>query len=28
MAQIRKWVAFNLGTGILVLFVSLMRWTS
>ena len=28
MAQIRRWVAFNLGTGILVLFVSLMRWTS
>jgi uncharacterized membrane protein len=28
MAQIRRWVAFNLGTGILVLLVSLMRWTS
>ena len=28
MAQIRRWVAFNLGTGILVLFVSLMRWTN
>jgi len=28
MAQIRRWVAFNLGTGVLVLFVSLMRWTS
>jgi uncharacterized membrane protein len=28
MGQIRRWVAFNLGTGILVLFVSLMRWTS
>ena len=28
MAQIRRWVAFNLGTGILVLLVSLMRWTN
>lgn len=28
MVQIRRWVSFNLGTGILVLFVSLMRWTS
>jgi len=28
MVQIRRWVAFNLGTGILVLLVSLMRWTS
>jgi uncharacterized membrane protein len=28
MGQIRRWVSFNLGTGVLVLFVSLMRWTS
>jgi uncharacterized membrane protein len=28
MAQIRRWVSFNLGTGVLVLFVSLMRWTN
>jgi uncharacterized membrane protein len=28
MAQIRRWVSINLGTGFLVLLVSLMRWTS
>ena len=28
MAQIRRWVSINLGTGILVLLVSLMRWTN
>ena len=28
MAQIRRWVLFNLGTGVLVLLVSLMRWIS
>ena len=28
MAQIRWWVSINLGTGFLVLLVSLMRWTS
>ncbi|MCF8153772.1 MAG: CopD family protein [Rhodoferax sp.] len=28
MAQIRRWVSTNLGTGFLVLLVSLMRWTS
>jgi len=28
MAQIRRWVLFNLGTGVLVLLVSLMRWTN
>jgi len=27
LAQIRKWVATNLGLGILVLIVTLMRWT-
>jgi uncharacterized membrane protein len=28
MAQIRRWVSINLGTGVLVLLVSLMRWTN
>jgi len=28
LAQIRKWVSINLGLGILVLFVTLMRWTA
>ena len=28
MAQIRRWVSINLGTGVLVLLVSLMRWTT
>ena len=28
LAQIRRWVLFNLGTGVLVLLVSLMRWTN
>ena len=28
MAQISRWVSINLGTGFLVLLVSLMRWTS
>lgn len=28
LAQIRTWVSFNLGLGILVLLVTLMRWTS
>ena len=28
MAQIRRWVSINLGTGFLVLVVSLMRWSS
>ena len=28
MAQISSWVTINLGTGVLVLFVSLMRWTT
>ena len=28
MAQIRMWVSINLGTGVLVLLVSLLRWTT
>jgi uncharacterized membrane protein len=28
MAQIRRWVSINLGTGVLVLLVALMRWTN
>ena len=28
LAQIRRWVSINLGTGVLVLLVSLMRWTN
>ena len=28
MAQIRRWVSINLGSGVLVLLVSLMRWTN
>jgi uncharacterized membrane protein len=27
LAQIRKWVSINLGIGIVVLLVTLMRWT-
>jgi uncharacterized membrane protein len=27
LAQIRNWVATNLGLGILILIVTLMRWT-
>lgn len=28
LAQIRKWVSINLGLGVLVLLVTLMRWTT
>ena len=28
LAQIRKWVSINLGLGVLVVLVTLMRWTT
>jgi uncharacterized membrane protein len=28
LAQIRMWVSFNLGLGVVVLLVTLMRWTA
>jgi uncharacterized membrane protein len=28
LAQIRRWVSINLGLGVLVLLVTLMRWTT